>query len=1008
MRPERQKMERWKRVEELFHAALEREPEQRAAFLNEACDGDLSLRKEVESLLLSDGQAADFIESPAVAKLEELIAQDEGQSLVGQQISHYKVIKELGRGGMGIVYLAQDMHHWNRQVALKLLLPKYTNNNEHVRRFRQEAYAASQRNHPNIPHVYEIGRIGSTYFIASEFVEGVTLRECLADAPMELEQALDVAIKVADALGKAHAAGIIHRDIKPENIMRDAEGHIKVLDFGLAKLIEPRIKQATDSDSPTIPQVKTAPGMFIGTIGYMSPEQLRGQDVDERTDVWSVGVVLYEMITGRAPFERKTDSDVIAAILNQEPAPVVRYLPESPAELQRIVTKALRKKKEERYQTIKDLLLDLENLKQDRAFQARLNQSTSSDLTGTTDSRRYKRQGDAEPEQEDVTVRTPWLEHLRSITGRYKFITVVTLLIFIGGVTFGLYKILRQPDSTQSVPPPFQNYEVSVIPHTEKVRTSAAVSPDGEYVALVEVDGKYQSIWVKRRINAGEEQKDEPGQVVPPAEVRYYGLIFSHDGNDLYYVRLVGCCGTLYRVNLRDGRSVKLVEDIDSPITLSPDGRQLAFWRQYFSPERDAMVVANAIKGGEEREIIVRKRPDFLSKGGFAWSPDGRTIACGFGSYMTGGYLKLVAVQVDDGKAREITPQEWWDVQEITWLKDGNGLFITATPKGVGSRNNQLWFVPYPSGEPRQITHDVSNYIGVSLTGDSQTLVTVQSNRVSDFYQVPNGDARLAEKITSGTFPGYDLSLTPDGRIVFVAKTRGSRGVNEEIWIMGADGKDVKQLTHNASDDYSPSVCGDRYIVFVSNRSPQGTFNLWRIDLDGSNPRQLTKGFKEIDPHCSPDGRWVIYESSDSGKMSLWRVSIEGGEVEQVTDQVAHSPAISPDGKWIAFVYKESEARNSSDWVAGVIPVGGGQPRKIANSGLHELQWRDKDTLTYVETSGEVSNIWSQPLDGSPLKQLTHFKELRIYSYGWSADGRVLTCERGKAIRRAVQLVNSR
>src|SRR6266446_4206158 len=281
----------------------------------------------------------------------------------GTQLGHYEICSVLGAGGMGEVYLAKDTR-LRRNVALKLLPADLSLNKNRLLRFEQEAYAASALNHPNILTIYEIGEANDTRFIAAEFIDGVTLRQRMTGALIELIEVLDTMAQVGSALAAAHQAGIVHRDIKPENIMVRHDGYVKVLDFGLAKLTEYQ-RLVSDPEAETIHAVKTEPGMVMGTVSYMSPEQARGLDVDERTDIWGLGVVIYEMVTGKAPFDGLTKSDVIASILRTEPLPLTRFSPGAPAELQRIVKKALRKDRGERYQTVKDFVLDLKNLRRE-------------------------------------------------------------------------------------------------------------------------------------------------------------------------------------------------------------------------------------------------------------------------------------------------------------------------------------------------------------------------------------------------------------------------------------------------------------------------------------------------------------------------------------------------------------------------------------------------------------------------------------------------------------------
>ncbi len=366
--------ERWQQVKEIFQAALERAAGERSDFLASACGGDDVLRKEVESLLASHEKDGSFIDSPAYEAAAEMIVDEKAELKPGQTIGSYEIISFISRGGMGEVYLAQDKR-LGRRVALKLLPSTVTKDVNRLRRFEQEARAASALNHPNIITIYEIHEANSTLMIATEFVEGETLRQRLGYDTLDLQAALHVAIQIADALAAAHKAGIIHRDIKPENIMIRPDGYVKVLDFGLAKLTEPASPMAA-AEAPT-KKVKTGSGMIMGTVGYMSPEQARGQTVDARSDIFNLGAVIYEMVAGQKPFDGETPSDILAAILKTEPPLLSHFAPESPAELVRIVTKALRKDREQRYQVIKDMLLDLKSLKEDLDFQAKLDRSAA-------------------------------------------------------------------------------------------------------------------------------------------------------------------------------------------------------------------------------------------------------------------------------------------------------------------------------------------------------------------------------------------------------------------------------------------------------------------------------------------------------------------------------------------------------------------------------------------------------------------------------------------------------
>ena len=355
------KAERWEKVIDLFQSALERAPEERAAFLDEACHDDEGMRREVESLLTSHERAENFIEVPAFKVAPELATNDSADALVGKLLGHYCIESLIGVGGMGEVYLARD-ERLGRKAALKLLPDSLTTEETQLGRFKNEARTASALNHPNILTVYEIGAEGNVQFIATEFIEGVTVRAALASGRMSAHRALEIAVQVASALAAAHDAGVVHRDIKPENIMLRPDGYVKVLDFGIAKLTEQR-PASDDHRVETTALLQTRPGLVLGTAHYMSPEQVRGQKVDARSDIWSLGVVLYEIVTGSPPFRGETPSDCIAAILTVEPTPSSSISPDVPAKLESILQKALRKSTDERYQTIKEMLGELRTLK---------------------------------------------------------------------------------------------------------------------------------------------------------------------------------------------------------------------------------------------------------------------------------------------------------------------------------------------------------------------------------------------------------------------------------------------------------------------------------------------------------------------------------------------------------------------------------------------------------------------------------------------------------------------
>ncbi len=364
--------ERWQQVKEIFHSALQHEPAQRSVFLSNACGGDEELRREVETLISSHEKDGSFIDSPAYEAAAELIA-DENKLKTGQTLGSYQVLSFISRGGMGEVYLAQDKR-LGRKVALKFLPESFTNDPDRLRRFEQEARAASSLNHPNILTIHEIGEVKGRRFIATEYVNGEMLRTLIGAGPFNIGEALNIAEQMASALAAAHAAGIVHRDIKPENIMVRRDALVKVLDFGLAKLTQPG---ESGPDDATRALVKTSAGVVLGTTAYMSPEQARGQTVDARSDIWSLGVVIYEMIAGHVPFAGQTNSDVLVSILEREPKSLTSLSAKIPEALDWIVTKALTKDRDDRYQTARELLTDIRRLKQRFELTTEVERSTA-------------------------------------------------------------------------------------------------------------------------------------------------------------------------------------------------------------------------------------------------------------------------------------------------------------------------------------------------------------------------------------------------------------------------------------------------------------------------------------------------------------------------------------------------------------------------------------------------------------------------------------------------------
>lgn len=912
----------------------------------------------------------------------------------GATLSRYRIISKIGAGGMGEVYLAQDTE-LGRRVALKFLSGEAASHQNRLNRFIQEAKAASSLNHPNILTVYEIGNADGAVFIATEFVEGVTLRHHMRLERLKLIDVLDISIQIASALVAAHAAGIVHRDIKPDNIMVRQDGLVKVLDFGLAKLTE-RFDSSAGAEATTMALVNTEPGAVLGTVTYMSPEQAAGREVDARSDIWSLGVILYEMITTRAPFAGASKSHVIVAITDHEPMPITNFAPEVPEALEWIISEALTKDREERCQTAKELLGKLKRLKQRIESGAMptspsdLSRSVSSQLSTPPPTQSgilaakqttvgEAARSTAPPEDFASTLALSNIE----LAARNRKMSLLALglgLIVLVGAGFALYKLFTAPHEVG--PTKLSALTTGGKINDEDINGQVSISPDGKYVVCAANDSKQQaSLWI-RQVSSGSLIR-----IVPPENGGYLGTTFSPDGEQIYYVALLErnkFVPTLYRIPVLGGTPTKVLDRVSGAIAFSQNGEQFAFVRQ--SQEESTLMVAGINSNAEPRTLAVRKKPDSFSTSGPSWSPDDKRIACGM---ISGNQATVVEVPVEGGDAKPIGTEKWASVGRVIWLNDGSGLIMTAQPES-SSIGTQVWFLPYPRGRARRITNDLNGYgeVSLGLTSDSGTIGTIQQVNFSSIWvTTPNEDESRARQILKTNLP-ETVAWTPDGKLVYASRT----GENWDIWISNNDGSEAKQLTSDAFIDQQPSVSPDgRYVVFQSNRS--GGRHIWRIDADGGNPKQLTNGsYIDASPVCSADGRWVIFMSERAGKSTIWKIGIDGGAPSQLTDQASQYPSISPDGKLISYYYADEQANNQPK--LALIPFDGGPavktidlPRTVQPFAFAWLP--DGRSIAYLDNSSGILNVWSQSIDGGAPKQLTNFKSEFVTSFAVSREGRI-------------------
>lgn len=905
----------------------------------------------------------------------------------GTKLGRYQIRSLIGTGGMGEVYLAEDTL-LRRPTAIKLLTGDYSNKEERLHRFEREAYAASSLNHPNIVTIFEIGADHGHHFIATEFVEGESLRHHARNVQMDFREIVEIAIQIASALSAAHEAGIIHRDIKPENIMLRKDGYVKVLDFGLAKLADESFHNA-DAEAATQLMIKTEPGRIMGTIDYMSPEQARGRDVDHRSDLFSLGIVLYELTSGAKPFSGDTKSDVLAAVLTAEVVPMTHRRAGIPVELNRIVSKCLKKNQDDRYQTAKELLIDLKSLRQDMDVAAKLGSSVSVSQTEPVaylDIKTAPQAGQTYPS----TISELFIKEVKSHPKRsFAFVAVVALAVIAGGI--GLYKLVQLATRTDS----FQNMRLTKLTSSGDVSFIAvAVSPDGKYIAYGVIEAGSQSLWIRHV------ETSSNLQLVAPRDVDYTGLTFSPDGSYLYFTAEERQLSSLYRVPVLGGPSTKLIDDARGPVSFASNGKVLAFRRNATASQ---LLIAN--EDGSAEKVLATRQPKetWLPP---AWSPTDALIVAGYIS-LQDNKVRLVEVDMS-GNEKPLPTEPFMSLTSICWVGDGTGLVMAG--RDLDTKLYQIWYISYPDGKSRRITNDLSSYAGVSVTADGKSLVSVQSARVSSLWTAINGDAESATKITSDT--GKDeglsgLSWTADGRIVHTARISGV----QDLWVINKDGSSNTQVTRNAGRNFYPTVTPDgRYIVFISDRS--GRNDLWRVDIDGRNPLQITNvGPVLTSASISPDSKWIIYGATVDKIQTIWKSSINGGDPVQLTKTNSMRPLVTPNGA--TFVCRFGDSGPNGVMKLAEISIDGGEPKRLIDlpnvmkSGL--VKWNSTgDALIYRESKNRVDNLWSQTLDASPPKQLTNFKSDQIFEFEWSRNGKDLVLARGRNGSDVVMITNFR
>jgi eukaryotic-like serine/threonine-protein kinase len=966
-------------------------------------------------------------------------------SLVGRTVSHYTIVEKLGGGGMGVVYIAEDTR-LKRKVALKFLPHDIAPDANSLERFEREAQAASALNHPNICTVYDLGEADGAPFIAMELLRGQTLKHRLDPAVTALntEQQLEIGIQIADALDAAHSQGILHRDIKPANIFITDRGQAKILDFGLAKQIE--LRGASSStitmDTPRGAGADlTGPGTTPGTVAYMSPEQVRGEKLDARSDLFSFGLVLYELATGRQAFTGNTSGVIFGAILERDPPRPTTINPNIPLKLEEVIGKALEKNPKLRYQTAADMGADLQRVKRDLQSHSGRNAALTDSSSGTIASGWGTAPGaQAQPVGGAVATASssatsaaahsgmqnvPLSSTVSAATASGTMATpaaltqsgssavvaaakqrkgklAITLILIAAILALAGYGILTF--LSRSGPIPFQEYTVTEVTHNGHVRNTA-ISPDGKYLVTVQKDKGLESVWLHHIATSSDTQ------IIAPADSVFQDLAFSPDGNFFYFRQAAdptGDVSDLMRAPALGGTPQRLVHDVDCGAVVSPDSKQIAYVRDN-DPDvgRWRLLVANA--DGTSERVLASGSIRGASPQTLGWSPD-TNIHVAF-IVPNGGWTTVIAYDPVSGKEGASRLIKDTFAVSMALMPKAAGFVAALVSKTSGFRHQQLGYVDLKSGKVQEITRDTENYGPASLASDGVTLASLTTRARVSLYYFP--------------ISGEPDSETPVPAVADVDSTGGALAqdggtyqvIGGELKHFSPDGTSKTLVLDDRASIQNVVACPGTNTVLFSWAGHEPRQSVWRVDADGSNLVSLTPGKNDVVMACSPGGKFFVYADQGSGEVS--RMPVAGGTPESIAGlRIPHAIIVdaagfSPDGKTIA-VHATITAENG-------VPL-----QRIAMLDLEDPSAKariiapdprisggprvspDGKSLMYMVTVSGTPNAYLQPIAGStesqpaPGKFLTHFSGDSSGSCDFSADAQHLGCVRAIVTSNAV------